>query len=67
MLFIYYEINLILIWSTNCVIVSSIISNQAAIFTITDTKLYASVAFLSTTDSTKLIRQLKSGFERITN
>ena len=67
MLFIYYEINLILIWSTNCVIVSSIISNQAAIFTITDTKLYASVVFLSTTDSAKLIRQLKSGFERITN
>ena len=67
MLFSYYEINLILIWSANCVIVSSIISNQAAIFTITDTKLYASVVFLSTTDSAKLIRQLKSGFERITN
>ena len=67
MLFIYYEINFILIWSANCVIVSSIISNQAAIFTMTDTKLYASVAFLSTNDCAKLIRQLKSGFERITN
>ena len=46
---------------------SSIISNQAAIFTITDTKLYASVAFLSTNGSAKLIEQLKSGFGRITN
>ena len=33
------EINLILTWSTNCVIVSTNVANQNATFEITDTKL----------------------------
>ena len=40
------EINLILTWSTNCVIVSTNVANQNATFEITDTKLYAPVVTL---------------------
>ena len=41
------EINLILTWSTNCVIVSTNVTNQNATFEITDTKLYVPVVTLS--------------------
>ena len=61
------EINLILIWSANCVIVSTNVANQNATFEITDTKLYAPVVTLSTQDSSKVLRQLKSGFKRVIN
>ena len=37
------EINLILTWSANCVIVSTNLANQNATFEITDTKLYVPV------------------------
>ena len=37
------EVNLILTWSSACVLISTNIPNQAAIFEITDTKLYAPV------------------------
>ena len=37
------EVNLILKWSTNCVIVSANVANQNATFEITDTKLYVPV------------------------
>ena len=40
---------------------------SSSIFTITDTKLYVSGAILSTNDSAKLIKQLKSGFEKTIN
>ena len=40
---------------------------SSRIFTITDTKLYVSGAILSTNDSAKLIKQLKSGFEKTIN
>ena len=40
MLLISCEINLILTWSTNCVIVSTNVANQNVTFEITDTKLY---------------------------
>ena len=40
------EINLILRWSTNCVIVSTNVSNQNATFAITNTKLYVPVVTL---------------------
>ena len=40
------EINLILSWSRNCVIVSTNIANQNAAFEITDTKLYVPVVTL---------------------
>ena len=48
------EVNLILNWSANCVIVSTNVANQNATFTITDTKLYVAVVTLSTQDNAKL-------------
>ena len=42
------EVNLILTWSSACVLISTNIPNQAAIFEITDTKLYVPVVTLST-------------------
>ena len=59
------KINLILTWSTNCVIVSTNIANQNATFEITDTKLYVPVVTLLTQDNSKLLQQLKSGFKRV--
>ena len=61
------EVNLILIWSSTCVIVSTNILNQGAIFTITDTRLYVPVVTLSTQENTKLLQQSKSGFKRVIN
>ena len=53
------EINLILRWSTNCVIVSTNVANQDATFAITETKLYIPIVILSTQDNEKLLQQLK--------
>ena len=61
------EINLILTWSTNCVIVSTNVANQNATFEITDTKLYVPVVTSSTQDNSKLLQQLKSGLKRVIN
>ena len=61
------EFNLILTWSTNCVIVSTNVANQRATFTVTETKLYVPVVTLSTQDNAKLLTQLKSGFKRTIN
>ena len=47
------EINLILTWSTNCVIVSTNVANQNAT--------------LEITDNSKLLQQLKSGLKRVIN
>ena len=58
------EVNLILTWSANCVLIYTNVANQNPTFEITETKLYVSVVTLSTQDSTKLLKQLKSGFER---
>ena len=58
------EINLILMWSSTCVITDS---NGAGTFAITDTKLYVPVVTLSTQENTKLLQQLKSGFKRVIN
>ena len=58
------EVNLILTWSSTCVITNS---TAAGRFEITDTKLYVPVVNLSTQDNTKLLQQLKSGFERTIN
>ena len=44
------EINLILTWSVNCIIVSTNVANQGATFSIADTKLYVPVVTLSTQD-----------------
>ena len=59
------EINLILTWSTNCVIVSTNVANQNATFAITETKLYVSVVILSTQDNSKPLQQSKSDFKRV--
>ena len=58
------EVNLILIWSTNCVIVYTNVANQVPTFEITETNLYVSVVTLSTHDNAKLLPQLKSSFKR---
>ena len=58
------EVNLILNWSTSCVIVYTDVENQIVTFTITETKLYVPVVNLSTQDNAKLLTQLKSGFKR---
>ena len=61
------EINLILTWSTNCVIVSTNVANQNATFEIIDTKLYLPVVTLLSQDNSKLLQQLKTGFKRVIN
>ena len=58
------EIELILTWSRNCVILSTDIDDQIPTFTITETNLYVPVVTLSTQDNSKLLLQLKSGFKR---
>ena len=58
------KVNLILTWSSTCVITAS---NGAGTFAITDTKLYVPVVTLSTKENTKLLQQIKSGFKRVIN
>ena len=58
------EVNLILIWSSTCVITNS---NGAGTFAITYTKLYLPVVTLSTQENTQFLQQLKSGFKRVIN
>ena len=67
MLLINCEIDIILTWSANCVIVSTAVTNQGTTFAITDTKVYVPVVTLSTQDIMKLLGLLKSGFERTIN
>ena len=61
------EVNLILTWSSSCVLIATAIQNQNATFAITDTKLYVPVVTLSTQENTKFLQQLKSGFKRVIN
>ena len=58
------EVNLILTWSSTCVITDS---TGAGTFEITDTKRYVPVVTLSTQENAKLLQQLKSVFERVIN
>ena len=58
------EIELILDWSANCVIISTNNANQVPTFTITETNLYLPVITLSAQDNSKLLPQLKNGFKR---
>ena len=58
------EVNLILTWSSTCVITNSI---GARTLEIRDTKSYVPVLTLSTQDNAKLLQQLKSGFKRTAN
>ena len=59
------EINLILTWSTNCVIVSTNVAYQNATFEVTDTKLYVLAVTLSIQDNAKLLQQLRSGSKKV--
>ena len=61
------EVNLILTWSSTCVLISTVFPNQNATFAITDTKLYVPVVTLSTQENTKFLQQLKSSFNRVIN
>ena len=56
------EANLILTWSSTCVITNSTGTGR---FAITDTKVFVPVVTLSAQDNAKLLQQLKSGFKRI--
>ena len=58
------EVNVILTWSSTCVITRS---TGAGRFTITDTKFYVPAVTLSTNDNEKLLEQLKSGFKKTIN
>ena len=64
MFLINCEVELILTWSRNCVIISTGNLNQISTFTITETNLYVPVVTLSTQDNAKLLPLLKSGFKR---
>ena len=61
------EIELILTWSRNSVIISTNNANQIPTFTITETNLYVPVVTLTTEDNSKLLPQLKDGFKRTIN
>ena len=58
------EVNLILTWSSTCVITNSTGEGR---FTITDTKLYVPVVTLSTQDNAKFLEKLKLCFKRTIN
>ena len=58
------EVELILTWSENCIIISTNVANQNPTFIITETTLHVPVVTLSTQDNAKLLPQLKSGFKR---
>ena len=55
------DVNLMLTWSSSCIIANA---TGNSTFAITDTKLYVPVVTLSSEDNTKLLSQLKSGFKR---
>ena len=61
------EVNLILTWSSTCVLAAVGDANQAETFAITNTKLYVPVVTVSTQENTKFLQQLKSGFKRVIN
>ena len=58
------EVNLILTWSEDCVIVYTNIANQVATFAIIETNLYVSVVTLSTQDNAELLPRLKQNSKR---
>ena len=61
------EVQLILNWFANSVIIYPDVANQVPTFTITETNLYVPIVTLSTQDNAKLLPQLKSGFKRTIN
>ena len=59
------EVELILKWSANCVVIYTNVNNQVPTFTITETNLYVPLVTLSTQDNANLLTQLKSGLKKI--
>ena len=53
--------------SERCFIIDDPKVSQEPTFTITDTKLYVPVVTFSIQDNTKLLQQVKSGFDRTIN
>ena len=49
------EVEIILDWPVNCVIIYTDVANQVLTFTITETNLYVPVVTLSTEDNAKLL------------
>ena len=58
------EIEFILDWTGNCVIIYTDVENQVTPFTITETNLYVPVVNLPVQDNSRLLPQLKNGFKR---
>ena len=58
------EVNLILDWSADCVIIHTNVVKQVPILAIEETTLYVPIVTFSTQDSSKLLSQLKSDFKR---
>ena len=58
------EVDLILTWFADCVIIYINFANQIPTFTITERNFYVSVVTLSAQDNAKLLPQLKLGFKR---
>ena len=58
------EMELILTWSANCIVIYTDVTDQAPTFTITETNLYVPVVTLSIQDNAKLLPQLKSAYKR---
>ena len=56
------EVELILHWSANFVIIYTNVNNQIPTFTITETNLYVPVVTLSTQDNVKIITTIKIWF-----
>ena len=65
MLLINCEVNLILTWSANCVMIRTNVASQSATFAITEVTLYVPVVTLPTQDNANLLLQLKSGFKKV--
>ena len=63
MFLINCEVELILTWSENSVIIYTDVANENPTFRITETNLYVPVVTLSTQDNEKVLPQLKSGLK----
>ena len=61
---INWEVELILTWSADCVIIYTDVSNENPTFEIAETNLYVPVVTLWTRKNRKLLPQLKSDFKR---
>ena len=64
MLLINCEVNLILTWSAECVIICTNVANQIPTFAVTEVNLYVPVITVSTQDNAKFLTQSKSAFKR---